>query len=131
MASLTEPNSLGRDILGVTDIDVHLTIGTRRRSAAESIVRALFHEPGALWWAPDRGYHIARHLHAFFDAEAIESAVRAQLEADERTESASVVATQLGSELRLEIELVLTRDPTAVTLVVQVSEIGALLSIGA
>jgi|SRR5690606_4778737 len=120
-------NALGIDILGVQDIDPFLSFGSRRESAAHSVMRVLFHDPGALWWAPDRGYHIARHLHGFFDAEAIEAAVRGQLEADERVESVDVVATVLGRELRLEIELVLTNDPTAVTFTVQVSDLGAVL----
>ena len=120
-------NALGIDILGVQDIDPFLSIGSRRQSAAESVMRVLFHEPGALWWAPDRGYHLARHLHVFFDADAIETAVKAQLEADERVDSVDVVATALGRELRLEIDLILTNDPNAVSFTLQVSELGEVL----
>ena len=53
--------------------------------------------------------------------------MKAQLEADERVDSVEVVATQLGNELRIEIDLILTNDPTAVTFTVQVSELGAIL----
>jgi hypothetical protein len=120
-------NALGIDILGVQDIDPFLTLGSRRESAAHIVLRSLFHDPGALWWAPDRGYHLVHRLHTFFDPDAIESAVRAQLEASELVESVDVVATALGRELRLEIDLKLTNDPNAVTLTLQVSELGEVL----
>jgi len=124
---MAEPQALGIDILGVQDVDAFLSFGSRRRSAGESVMRVLFHEPGALWWAPDRGYHLARLLHGFFNADEIEQTVKAQLEADERVDSVEVVATQLGSELRIEIDVLLTNDPTAVSFTVSVSEIGAIL----
>jgi hypothetical protein len=120
-------NALGIDILGVQDIDPYLSLGSRRQAAAESVMRSLFHEPGALWWAPDRGYHLARNLHTTFDPDAIESAVKTQLESDERVDSVIVVATALGRELRLEIQLFLTDDPTAVTFTLHVSELAEVL----
>lgn len=120
-------DALGIDILGVQDIDAFLSFGTRRQSAAESVMRALFHEAGALWWAPDRGYHLARHLHGFFSKDELETNVKAALEADERVESVEVLAEQFGNEVRLQIDLVLTGEPTAVTFTVQVTEAGALL----
>lgn len=121
-------NALGIDILGVQDVDPFLSLGSRRQSAAESVMRVLFHEPGALWWAPDRGYHLARHLHAFLDdPEAIETAVRGQLEADERVDSVDVTVTVLGREMRIEIDLILTNDPNAVTFTLTVDQLGAVL----
>lgn len=118
-------NALGIDILGVQDVDPFLSFGSRRQSAAESVMRVLFHEPGALWWAPDRGYHLARHLHAFLnDPDAIETAVRAALEADERVDSVDVVATVLGREMRLGIDLFLTNDPNAVSFTLTVDQAG-------
>jgi hypothetical protein len=119
--------SLGIDILGVQDVDAFLSFGSRRQSAAESIMRVLFHEPGAMWWAPDRGYHLARHLHAFFNRDELETNVKAALEADERVESVEVLAEQFGNETRLQIDLILTNEPTAVTFTVQVTEAGELL----
>src|SRR5690349_4752607 len=112
---MAEPQALGIDILGVQDVDAFLSFGSPRQSAGESVMRVLFHEPGALWWAPDRGYHLARLLHGFFNADEIEQTVKGQLEADERVESVEVVATQLGNEVRLEVDVLLTNDPTAVS----------------
>jgi hypothetical protein len=119
--------ALGIDILGVQDVDAFLSFGSRRQSAGESVMRVLFHEPGALWWAPDRGYHLARHLHRFFSKDELETNVKAALEADERVESVEVLAEQFGNETRLQIDLLLVGEPTAVTFTVAVTEAGALL----
>lgn len=124
---MAEPQALGIDILGVQDVDAFLSFGPPRQSAGESVMRVLFHEPGALWWAPDRGYHLARLLHGFFNADEIEQTVKGQLEADERVESVEVVATQLGNEVRLEVDVLLTNDPTAVSFTVSVSALGEVL----
>jgi hypothetical protein len=120
-------DALGIDILGVQDVDAFLSFGSRRQSAAESVMRVLFHEPGALWWAPDRGYHLARHLHGFFNKDEIETNVKAALEADERVDSVEVLAEQFGNEVRLQIDLFLVDDPTAVTFTVTVDAAGQLL----
>jgi hypothetical protein len=66
-------------------------------------------------------------LHAFFNRDELETNVKAALEADERVESVEVLAEQFGSETRLQIDLILTNEPTAVTFTVQVTEAGELL----
>jgi hypothetical protein len=113
---------LGIDIAGVLDVDEYLSFADPGRSAADAVMRSLFHEPGALWWAPDRGWHLAQHLHGFFDPDAIESGVRAQVEADERVESADVKAEQFGTDCRLTIEVVFTSDPSATTFTISVDQ---------
>jgi hypothetical protein len=118
---------LGIDITGVLDVDPYLSFADPGRSAADAIMRSLFHEPGALWWAPDRGWHLAQHLHTFLDVEAIESGVRAQVEADERVESADVHVERLGSECRITIEVVFTGDPDATTFTISVDQVGTVI----
>lgn len=121
------PAPLGIDIAGVQDVDPYLSFATPQRSAADAVMRSLFHEPGALWWAPDRGWHLAQHLHGFFDAEVIESGVKAQVEADERVESVEVRAEQFGTECQLTIEVVWTNDSAATTFTVTVDRAGSVI----
>jgi hypothetical protein len=120
--------ALGRDIKGVTDIDPFLTMADGPRSAAEAVMRSLLHNPGILWWAPERGHDLHQHLHAFFDQERIELAVQQQCEADERVESAAVSATMLGKDLRLQIDLVLTQNEANVSLTLTISQLGEVLN---
>lgn len=121
--------ALGIDIKGVSDVDPFLTLASPGRSAAEAVMRSLLHMPGILWWAPDRGHDLHQHLHTAFDQERIELAVQQQAEQEERVESASVVATQLGQELRLQIELTLTQNEANVTLTVTIGALGELINV--
>lgn len=119
---------LGKDIKGVTDVDPFLTVTNGPRAAAEAVMRSLLHNPGVLWWAPDQGHNVQNYLHGFFDQERIELGVRQQAERDERVESASVVATLLGQELQLRIDLVLTQDQAKVTLTLNIGSLGEVIN---
>jgi hypothetical protein len=118
---------LGIDIAGVLVVAPFLSFAVPGRSGGDAFIGSLFHAPGSLWWAPDRGWHLAQHLHTFFDSEAIESGVRAQVEADERVESAEVRAERLGSECRITIEVVFTSDPQATTFTISVDQVGTVI----
>jgi hypothetical protein len=120
--------ALGIDLKGVLDVDRFLTLTTGPRAAAEAVMRSLFHQPGVLWWAPERGHDLHQHLHVFFDQERVELAVRQQAEADERVASASVSATLLGTDLQLRVDLVLTQDESKVSFTVTIDALGALIN---
>lgn len=120
-------NGLGIDIRGVDDIDLYLSYGDEKQSTGDSIVRVLFHEAGALWWAPDRGYHLARHLHGFFNKDQIQENVKSQIEADERVDSCTVTVEEFGRECRIKIEATLIQNAGAVEYTVSVSELGVIL----
>jgi hypothetical protein len=121
--------ALGIDIGGVDDFDTFISYATSpAQAAAEAVMCSLLHEPGALWWAPDRGTPIFSYLHRDASADEIQIAVAAEAEKEERVESAIVVATKLGDELQLRIELTLTQDEGRVTLTLAVSAVGEVLA---
>jgi hypothetical protein len=120
--------ALGVDIAGVEDIDLFLSLSDGPRAAAEAVMRSLLHDAGRLWWAPDSGYNVLKHLHGFFDAERIQTAVQSQCELDERVESAVAVATVLGDEMKISVDLVLTQDATKVQFTLTVNELGEILN---
>lgn len=91
-------------------------------------MRSLLHQPGVLWWAPERGHDLHQHLHAFFDQERIELAVRQQCEADERVAAAEVNATLLGSELQLRVDLTLTQDESRVSFTLTIGSLGQVIN---
>ena len=123
-------SALGIDVAGIADVDLFLNSADAKLSAAEAVMRSLLHDPGKLWWAPQRGYSLLQHLHGFFDRERIERAVRNQCEQEERVESAEVSAEKFGSELLLTIKLSLTDDDSRVTLTLSVNDVGEILSAG-
>ena len=120
--------ALGTDIGGVDDIDPFLTLVDGARAAAESVAVSLLHDPGILWWAPERGHAMHQHLHREFDAEAVERAAVAEAEQDERVESAEATAELFGTELRLTVRLTLTQDETQVTLTLNIDQVDGVLS---
>ena len=120
--------ALGRDIKGVTDVDKFLTLTNGPRAAAEAVMRSLLHNPGILWWAPERGHDLHQYLHAFFDKERIELVVRQQAEQEERVESARCTATLLGSELQLRVDLTLTQDETKVSFTITIGSLGEVIN---
>lgn len=120
--------ALGTDIKGVTDVDPFLTLASGPRATAEAVMRSLLHQPGILWWAPERGHDLHQHLHAFFDQERIELAIQQQCEADERVQSAVVAATLLGNELQIQVELTLTQDETRVQFTLTIGSLGDVIS---
>lgn len=120
-------NALGIDIGGVEDVDRFLSYSDGPRAAAEGVMRGLLHAPGKLWWAPDLGYDLRGALHQFFDAERIQRAVQAQVETDERVESADVTAVAFGEELRVSVNLILTQDGAKVQFTLTVNQLGAVL----
>ena len=120
--------ALGRDIKGVTDVDKFLTLTNPPRAAAEAVMRSLLHNPGILWWASERGHDLHQYLHAFFDKERIELAVRQQAEREERVDSARVTATLLGTELQLQVELTLTQDEAKVAFTLNIGSLGEVIA---
>jgi hypothetical protein len=120
--------ALGRDIKGVTDVDKFLTLTNPPRAAAEAVMRSLLHSPGILWWAPERGHDLHQHLHAFFDKERIELAVRQQAELEERVESARATATLLGNELQLRVDLTLTQNEAKVSFTITIGSLGEVIN---
>lgn len=120
--------ALGLDIGGVDDFDLFISYVSPAQAAGEAIMCSLLHPPGTLWWAPDRGLDIRSFLHKPFDAATIEIAVQSEVEKDERVDSATVVATQLGDELQLRINVTLTGDEGAVTLTLAVNAVGDVLA---
>jgi hypothetical protein len=119
---------LGKDIKGITDIDPFLTVTNGPRAAAESVMRSLLHNAGVLWWAPDSGFNLHGLLHGFFDKERIELAVRQQCERDERVDSAEAVATLLGEELQLRVDLILTQDGSKVSFTLNISALEGVIN---
>lgn len=119
--------ALGIDIGGVEDVDLFLSYVDGPRATAEAVMRGLLHAPGKLWWAPDLGFNVRGLLHQFFDADRIERAVQAQIETEERVDSADVTATALGDELRLAVELVLTQDLAKVQFTLTINQLGEVL----
>jgi hypothetical protein len=120
--------ALGIDIAGVEDIDLFGSYAEPARAAAEAVMRSLLHSPGRLWWAPQQGYDLRQDLNAFFDASRTQAGVQAQCEQDERVASASVVATVLGDELRLNIELRLVQNDTIVRLTLTIDQLGTVIN---
>lgn len=118
------PAPLGIDIAGVHDVDRYLSFADPGHSAADAVSRGLFHAPGALWWAPDLGFHLGQLLHGTFDADRIENGIKQQIETDERVESVEVSAESLGSETRVTIVVVFTGDPAATTLTITADQAG-------
>lgn len=123
------PAPLGIDLAGVDDVDLFLnSTPNGARAAAEAVARSLTHAQGKLWWAPESGYDVTRHLHGFFSAERVQRAVQQQCEKDERVLSADVRADQLGDQLLLTISLKLTTNPADVKLTLTVDAFGTLLA---
>lgn len=91
-------------------------------------MRSLLHNPGILWWAPERGHDLHQHLHAFFDRERIELAVRQQAEQEERVATARATATLLGRELQLRVELTLTQDADKVSFTLTIGALGEVIN---
>lgn len=125
--------ALGVDIAGVEDIDPMLSLADGRLAAAQAVLTSLLHQPGKLWWSPETGYDVRQHLHASFDAEAIQRAVESQCTADERVDTATCVATVTGpltqQVLTLSIDLVLTTAETA-ELTLSVDQVGDVINTG-
>jgi hypothetical protein len=119
---------LGKDIKGITDIDAFLTVTNGPRAVAEAVMRSLLHNPGILWWAPERGHDLHQHLHVFFDQERIELAVRQQAEEDERVDSARASATLFGTELQLQVALTLTQNAAKVRFTLTIGSLGEVIN---
>lgn len=108
--------ALGRDIAAYAadpeDIDPFFSLASGPRAAAEAIVAALAHEPNTLWWAIDRGTSLRAFLHRTVTPPAIAAAVESECLKDERVADATVTASVLGNEVRLQIELQLKTTET-------------------
>lgn len=125
--------ALGTDIAGIDDIDPMLSLADGRLAAAQAVMTTLLHGPGRLWWAPEVGYDIRQHLHASFDAEAIQRAVESQCTADERVDTAVCTVTVEGpltaQTMTLATDLVLTNAETA-ELTLSVNQVGDVINTG-
>jgi len=119
---------LGIDIGGVQDVDKFLNYADPPRACAERVMRSLLHKKGKLWWAPDSGYDINQHLHAFFDAEQIQRNVQTQCELEEGVKKAQVSASSFGGELKVVIHLILIDSNTPAELTVSIDQLGKVLN---
>lgn len=118
---------LGKDIEGVEDIDPFLTLADGPRAATQAVMSSLSHNPGVLWWAPERGHSLLNRLHAVPDEEQTIRAVQRQAELDERVESATATVTVLGDTLQLGVDLVLTQTEGATSFTITIDRLGAVL----
>lgn len=119
--------ALGIDVAGVDDVDLFLSYAEPAESAAQAVARSLLHSPGKLWWAPDSGHNVNQYLHTFFEPERVQSAVQQQAELEERVAAASVVASRLGDEMQLQINLTLTDDDSQVQMTLAIDALGEVL----
>jgi hypothetical protein len=119
--------ALGVDIAGVEDVDLFLSMAGPELSAAQAAMRTLLHAVGKLWWAPESGYDLNQHLKSFFDKERIQRNAQAAIELDERIDSAPVIATRLGNELTLTVNLTFVDGSTANQLTVTIDDLGKVL----
>jgi hypothetical protein len=91
---------LGTDFDGVMDIDKNLTPVSGRRMLAQAVARRWLTEPGGLFYAPDYGYGLKRHLNASIDNPgSIAAGLRAEAMKDERVEDCQVDVTYQDEEL--------------------------------
>lgn len=131
-ASQTSTPALGRTFgclgPGAEDIDPYFPLVDGARAAAEAVAASLQHEPGVLWWAPDRGTNLRGFLHRPFEAEEIQVQVEAEAVKDERVAAAPTLATADGAALTVAIELSLNTQASAVQLTLTVSDAGELLT---
>jgi hypothetical protein len=119
--------ALGIDIAGIDDVDLFLSYAEPAEAAAQAVARSLLHSPGKLWWAPDSGHNINQYLHTFFEPERVQSNVQQQAELDERIAASAVVATRLGDEMRLQIDLELETTDSQVQLTLSINDVGEVL----
>jgi hypothetical protein len=119
--------ALGIDIAGVDDVDLFLSYAEPGESAAQAVARSLLHDPGKLWWAPDSGHNINRYLHTFFEPERAQSGIQQQAELEERVAAASVQASRLGDEMRVQVNLTLEGDESQVQMTLAINALGEVL----
>jgi hypothetical protein len=120
--------ALGIDISGTTDIDPMLTFSDGPKAVAESVIVSLLHDPGRLWWAPQRGHNVNQYLHQPSEIDEIERAIQSQCEADERVVSAVATVTFQAKTLTLDCKLTLTNNAGDVEFTLSVDEAGKVLS---
>ena len=123
---------LGKDIKGVTDCDQFLSLAKPGRSAAEACARALTHDNGILWWAPDRGHNLYQYLHTDVNTLNLEQAVKTECELDERVDTANVTVTRddATESVTISVELEFTEDEANVTFTLTVGEFKTLFQLG-
>lgn len=128
------PSALGVDIAALStdplDIDPYFRLASGPRAVAEAVAASLSHEPGILWWSPDRGTDLRGMLHRDFSASGIAAAVEAEALKDERVVGASATASSLGpGQIRVELELELRGgDSSTVELTLNVDEVAGVLA---
>lgn len=120
--------ALGIDIGGVDDVDQLLSFTDGPRAAAEAAMVSLFHSPGVLWWAPDVGFDLRTLLNSFASPDQVRRQVTSQLEIGERVDSAQVSVEVLGTEMRIDVTLVLTEDDGDVQFTLTIDELGTILN---
>lgn len=128
------PSALGVDVAALStdplDVDPYFRLINGGRAVAEAVAAALSHEPGVLWWSPDRGTDLRGMLHRDFSAANVEGAVEAEALKDERVVGAEATATSLGpGQLRVELELELrSGDSETVQLTLNVDDVAGVLA---
>jgi hypothetical protein len=108
-----DPNDpLGTDFFGVEDMDNNLTPVSGRLMLAQAVARRWLTEPGELFYAPNYGYGIRRHLNAALeDTGSIASGLAAEAKKDERVDECSVDVTFLDEVLTINGRLVAATGP--------------------
>ena len=125
--------ALGRDFAArttdVDDLDPYFSAASGPRAAVEAVAAALSHEPGTLWWAPERGTSLRAFLHRPFDAEEIRLAVETECLKEERVADARATVEQFGGDLHVRVELTLHELASAVTLTLDVSDVATAIAV--
>lgn len=120
--------TLGIDIGGVGDIDPMMNFSSPERAVAESCIASLTHDPGVLWWAPERGHNINRYLHVPTEPDEAERGIQAECEADERVKSAEVTVTFADKTITCDVKLFLENRQGSVQFTLTVSEAGDVIN---
>jgi hypothetical protein len=103
---------LGTDFWGVEDIDNNLTPVSGRLGLAQAVARRWLTDPGTLFYAPEYGYGLRRHLNAALeDTGSVASGLAAEAKKDERVEDCKVDVTFLEEALTINGRLVAATGP--------------------
>lgn len=121
---MTTPG-LGIDVSGVADLDLMLSYSDEQKAVAEAVAVSFTHDPGVLWWAPDRGFNLLAALHSDMTPFEVQQSMRVEAEKEERVESAEVVVTDVGARtFNASVKLTLINNAGDVELTLTASEAG-------
>ncbi len=125
-----DPSGLGTDVSTFPDLDRGFSLITGRRAVAEAVARRWITPRGSLPWAPGVGEDVRQYLSARVDGprlRALEAALQAQAEGEERVASAAVTVAWSGTAgalaLRVRGVLVLVDGGDPLDLVLTVDQL--------